>query len=69
MLGVTTAFTATSPRAEDTFTQSPVFTPSFRPRVSGISSMGSGTSSFSHGILRVEEPAHQCSATVDVIRT
>src|SRR3954447_24557430 len=69
ILGVGTAFTNTSPRADDTFTQSPVLMPSFFARGSGISIMGSGTSSFSHGMLRVDEPEHQCSATVDVIRT
>src|SRR4029077_4804944 len=69
MRGVTTAFTVSSPRAEETFTHSPVFTPSFCPSVSGTSSTGSGISSFNHGILRVEEPPHQCSATVEVMRT
>ncbi len=69
MRGVTTALTVTWPRAEETFTQSPDLTESFCPRLSGISIMGSGTSSFNHGMLRVEEPPHQCSATVEVMRT
>ena len=67
--GVTTAFTVSSPRADETFTMSPDFTPSFSPSDFGISIVGSGTSSLSHGMLRVVEPAHQCSATVDVMRT
>src|SRR5262245_18993857 len=48
---------------------SPLFTPSLAPSDGGISTTGSGTSSFSHGMLRVELPPHQCSATVDVIST
>src|SRR4051794_39692534 len=67
--GVTTAFTVSAPRADDTLTQSPVLSESFFARLSGISSMGSGTSSFNHGTLRVEEPPHQCSATVEVMST
>src|SRR5215472_11574438 len=67
--GVTTALTVSSPRAEETFTQSPLFTEIFFPRLSGSSIIGSGTSSLSHGMFRVVDPAHQCSATVEVIRT
>src|SRR5215831_11295735 len=67
--GVTTALTVISPRAELTFTQSPDFTESFCPRLTGSSIVGSGTSSLSQGMFRVVDPAHQCSATVEVIRT
>src|SRR6186713_2923400 len=67
--GVTTAFTVSSPRAEETLTQSPVFTPSFRPRDSGSSHVGSGISSLSQVTFRVVEPPHQCSASVEVIST
>ncbi len=67
--GVTRAFTVSSPRADETWTQSPDLTPSFWARATGISRTGSGTSSFSHGMLRVVDPAHQCSATVEVIST
>src|SRR5262249_27439678 len=69
MRGVTSALTSSSPRADDTLTQSPDVSPSFCASVTGSSSMGSGTSSLSHGMFRVVEPAHQCSATVDVIST
>ena len=69
ILGVTTAFTVTSPRAEETVTQSPVLTFSCRARPSGISTTGSGTISFSHETFRVVEPPHQCSATVEVMST
>src|SRR3954469_15264586 len=69
MRGVTSAFTFTSPRADDTFTMSPDCTESFSASEIGISIIGSGDSSLSHGMLRVVDPAHQCSATVDVIRT
>ena len=69
MRGVTRALTSSSPRAEETRTQSPDFTSSFWARATGSSSTGSGTSSLSQGMFRVVEPAHQCSATVDVIST
>src|SRR4249920_3235775 len=67
--GVTTALTVREPRADETFTRSPDFTPSLAPSDFGISMVGSGISSLSHGMFRVVEPAHQCSATVDVMRT
>src|SRR5262245_15112706 len=67
--GVTTALTTNSPRADETLTESPDFTASFCASAIGISSIGSGTSSLSQGMLRVVEPAHQCSATVEVMRT
>src|SRR6185295_2635642 len=67
--GVTSALTVSSPRAEEIVTSSPLFTPSFCPSDGGISTTGSGMSSFNHGMLRVDEPPHQCSATVDVIST
>ena len=69
MRGVTRALTSSSPRADETRTQSPDFTSSFWARATGSSSTGSGTSSLSQGMFRVVEPAHQCSATVDVIST
>src|SRR6478735_5337904 len=69
MRGVTSALTSSSPRADDSFTQSPDSMSSFLARVIGSSSIGSGTSSLSHGMFRVVDPAHQCSATVDVIST
>src|SRR5436190_1222299 len=59
ILGVATAFTVTSPRADETLTQSPVLTPILRASDSGISMTGSGISSFSQGILRVVDPPHQ----------
>ncbi len=69
MRGVTSALTSSSPRADETLTQSPDTMSSFLARVTGSSTIGSGTSSLSHGMLRVVEPQHQCSATVDVIST
>src|SRR5215211_1173041 len=69
MRGVTSALTSSSPRADDTLTQSPDSISSFFASVLGSSSTGSGMSSLSQGMLRVVEPAHQCSATVDVIST
>ena len=69
MRGVTSALTSSSPRADETRTQSPDFTSSFSARAIGSSSIGSGMSSLSQGMFRVVEPAHQCSATVDVIST
>ena len=69
MRGVTSALTSSSPRADETRTQSPDAIWSFLARVRGSSRTGSGMSSLSHGMLRVVEPAHQCSATVDVIST
>ena len=56
MRRVTTAFTTISPRAEDTRTLSPVLMPSFCASDTGSSIIGSGTSSLSHGMLRVVEP-------------
>src|SRR6185295_2868595 len=67
--GVTRALTSSSPRADETRTQSPDSIPSLWARATGISSTGSGMSSLSQGMFRVVEPAHQCSATVDVIST
>src|SRR5688572_30330521 len=69
MRGVMRALTSSSPRADDTRTQSPDSTPSFWASVLGNSSTGSGISSLSQGMFRVVDPAHQCSATVDVIST
>src|SRR5687767_4665992 len=69
MRGVTSALTSSSPRADDTLTQSPDSISSFFARVPGNSNTGSGISSLSQGMLRVVEPAHQCSATVDVSST
>src|SRR5262249_41859845 len=66
---VTTALTTSSPRAELTRVQSPVLIPSFWPSSTGSSIIGSGASSLSHGMLRVVDPAHQCSAIDEVIRT
>src|SRR5258705_521230 len=54
--GVTTTFTVIFPRAEETSTQSPDFTPIFWPRVNGISQVGSGISSLSQGVFRVVDP-------------
>ncbi len=65
----TTAFTTISPRAEVTRARSPVSMPSLAASGMGSSIIGSGTSSLSQGRLRVVEPPHQCSATVDVMRT
>src|SRR4029079_1082395 len=67
MRGVTRALTSSSPRADETLTQSPDWMPTCCARVAGNSTIGSGTSSFSHGMFLVVDPAHQCSATVDVI--
>jgi hypothetical protein len=67
--GVTRALTVSSPRADETLTQSPDLTDSFSASPGGISRTGSGISSFSQGTLRVVEPPHQCSATVDVMST
>ena len=58
------------PRAEETVTMSPALHAELlRRAIGGISTTGSGTSSFNQGMLRVEEPPHQCSATVDVMST
>jgi hypothetical protein len=67
--GVTIALAVTSPRDDDTRTKSPDCNDSFCASETGTSIIGSGTSSFSHGMFRVVDPAHQCSATVDVIST
>src|SRR3954467_8507303 len=69
ILRVTTALTTTSPRAEDTRVKSPDLMPSFAAREGGSSTVGSGAISFSEGMLRVVDPAHQCSAGDDVMRT
>src|SRR6185436_725510 len=54
--GVTRALTSSSPRADDTRTQSPDSISSFWARATGSSTIGSGTSSLSQGIFRVVEP-------------
>ena len=66
---VTTALTTTSPRAEDTRVKSPDLMPSFEAREGGNSMVGSGAISFSQGMLRVVDPAHQCSARDYVMST
>src|SRR3954471_24055599 len=69
ILRVTTAFTTTSPRAEETRVKSPVLMPSFEAREGGSSTVGSGAISFSQGMFRVVDPAHQCSASDEVMST
>src|ERR1051325_2923216 len=69
ILRVTTAFTTTSPRAEDTRVRSPLLIPSFEASEGGSSTEGSGAISFSQGMLRVVDPAHQCSAREEVMST
>src|SRR3954470_17053649 len=69
MRRVTSALTVTSPRADVTRVQSPDLMPNLSASECGNSIIGSGASSLSHGMLRVVEPAHQCSASDDVINT